>query len=55
VAAIQRGSTAEYIRFRGIAAGSAAESETRILPAGRLGYLEGNTAEAFPALHAFEA
>jgi hypothetical protein len=43
---------AEYIRFCGIAAGSAAELETQLLLAGRLGYLKGNTAEAVLALHA---
>ena len=48
----KRGSTAEYIRFLGIAADSAAELETQLLLAGRLGYLKGNTAETVLGLHA---
>ncbi len=48
----KRGSTAEYIRFLGIAAGSAGELETQLLLAGRLGYHENNSADAVLALHA---
>jgi len=48
----KRGSTADYIRFLGIASGSAVELETQPLLAGRLGYLKEGTAEAVLALHA---
>ena len=48
----KRGSTAEYIRFLGIAAGSAAELETQLLLAARLGYLEASAGEDVLALHA---
>ena len=48
----KRGSTAEHIRFLGIAAGSAGELETQLLLAGRLGYHEKNSADAAFALHA---
>ena len=48
----KRGGTAEYIRFLGIAAGSAGELETQLLLAGRLGYHQKNTGDAAFALHA---
>jgi four helix bundle protein len=48
----KRASTAEYIRFLGIAAGSAGELETQLLLAGRLGYVKERNPEAVLALHA---
>jgi four helix bundle protein len=48
----KRGSTVEYIRFLGIAAGSAVELETQLLLGGRLGYHPENTADAVITLHA---
>ena len=48
----KRGGTVEYIRFLGIAAGSASELETQLLLAGRLGYHPKNTADGVFALHA---
>jgi len=48
----KRASTAEYIRFLGIAVGSAGELETQLLLAGRLGYHLKNSADAVFALHA---
>jgi four helix bundle protein len=48
----KRGSTAEHIRFLGIAAGSGGELETQLLLAGRLGYLKDNNGEGVLALHA---
>ena len=47
----KRGSTAEYLRFLGIAAGSAAELETQLLLARELGYVRDNDAERIFALH----
>ena len=41
----KRWSTAEYIRFLRIAAGSAAELETQILLSDRLGYFSGDAAQ----------
>ena len=41
----KRGSTVEYIRFLRISAGSAAELESQILLADRLGYVRENTGQ----------
>lgn len=46
-----RGSTVEYVRFLGIAAGSAAELETQLLLARELGYLRPADADPIFALH----
>ncbi len=48
----KRKSTADYIRFLSIAAGSAAELETQLLLADRLGYLKEGAGEVVLALHA---
>ena len=48
----KRPTTADYIRFLGIAAGSVGELETQLLLAARLCYLEANSAQAVLALHA---
>ena len=48
----KRGSTTEYLRFLGIAAGSAAELETQLLLARELGYLPDEKAKSLLALHA---
>ena len=47
----KRGSTTEYLRFLGIAAGSAAELETQLLLAQELGYLHAKDAERVLELH----
>jgi four helix bundle protein len=47
----KRSSTAEYLRFLSIAAGSAAELETQILLARELGYLPADNADPVFALH----
>jgi four helix bundle protein len=47
----KRGSTVEYARFLGIAAGSAAELETQLLLARELGYLRAADADRVFALH----
>jgi four helix bundle protein len=44
----RRESTIEYIRFLRISAGSAAELESQILSANRLGYVQGNAADQIP-------
>jgi four helix bundle protein len=48
----KRKSTADYIRFLSIAAGSAAELETQLLLADQLGYLKEGAGEVVLALHA---
>jgi len=48
----KRSSTADYIRFLAIAAGSVGELETQLLLASRLRYLKNDTAAAVLALHA---
>lgn len=48
----KRGSTADYIRFLGIAVGSNAELETPLLLAARLRYHQKNNADVVFALHA---
>ncbi len=48
----KRGSTVEYIRFLGIAAGSTGELETQLLLGSRLGYLKQDTAKGVLGLHA---
>ena len=48
----KRGSTADYIRFLGIAVGSNAELETQLLLAARLRYHQKNNADVVFALHA---
>jgi len=48
----KRGSTADYIRFLRIAAGSMAELETQLLLADRLGYLKEAPSEGLLTLHA---
>ena len=48
----KRGSTVEYIRFLGIAAGSTGELETQLLLSSRLGYLKQEIAEGVLALRA---
>jgi four helix bundle protein len=48
----RRGSTTEYLRFLGIAAGSAAELETQLILARELGYLTEADADRVFALHA---
>src|SRR5262249_5536183 len=46
----KRPTTADYIRFLGIAAGSVGELETQLLLAARLCYLEANSAQVVLAL-----
>ncbi len=48
----KRRSTADYIRFHGISAGSGGELETQLLLAGRLGYHQKNSADSVLALYA---
>ena len=48
----KRSTTADYIRFLGIAAGSASELETQLLLACRLCYLQEDSAHGVLALHA---
>jgi four helix bundle protein len=48
----KRGSTAEFIRFLGIAAGSGSELETQLLLASQLDYHRENCADAVFALQA---
>jgi len=48
----KRKSTADYMRFLSIAAGSAAELETQLLLADQLGYLKEGAGEVVLALHA---
>lgn len=48
----KRATTADYIRFLSIAAGSVGELETQLLLAARLGYLKNNPAQTVLALHA---
>ncbi len=48
----KRRSTADYVRFLGISAGSAGELETQLLLAGRLGYHPKDCADRVLALHA---
>jgi four helix bundle protein len=48
----KRASTVEYIRFLGIAAGSAAELETQLLLAREMSYLPDGEAQRLLALHA---
>jgi four helix bundle protein len=46
----KRGSTIEYIRFLRISAGSAAELESQVLLATRLGYFRENTVQRIPEM-----
>ncbi len=46
----KRRSTIEYIRFLGISAGSAAELETQLMLAERLGYIRRNDAYRIPEM-----
>ena len=48
----KRSTTADYIRFLNIAAGSVGELETQLLLAARLRYLKGDSAQVVLALHA---
>jgi four helix bundle protein len=48
----KRSTTADYIRFLNISAGSVAELETQLLLAARLRYLKEDSAQAALALHA---